>query len=126
MKKEHLFILCIFAILLLILQYLHLTGFAVTSLNSCSDSDGGEAPGAKGFVWGDFYDPAKRHYEKYDYCINERYLVEYSCSGDALDQRAEEKIHRCALCSEGRCAEEEVARPLSFWEKLWGRLTNLV
>mgnify|MGYP001571761394 CR=1 FL=1 len=121
MKKEHMILLVILALAGLFFLFSRTTGNVITSLNSCSDSDQGRDYASPGFVWGDFYAPQKFHYEKKDYCINEKYLVEYFCEGDFLDQRAKEEVYPCSeRCEEGRCSGEdkEVPRSLSFWERL--------
>ncbi len=102
------------------------TGFAVTSINTCSDTDGGKVYNVTGMVWGEYYLTTKITFSSQDECLNEKYLIEYFCQGEPGDTREKSELVACPQgCSEGRCTTNtEQPHTLSFFEKvkvLFGR-----
>lgn len=130
MKKDYIYwgIGFIFLILLILFafKYPSYTGFVVTSLNSCTDSDGGKIYNVSGFVWGDYYLSTKINYSESDYCINDKKLVEYYCFGDYLNAIKKSIVYKCQnSCEEGRCIGNDTEEvPQSFWIRLkhWLRI----
>lgn len=111
------------AIFFLVFVKLKITGFVVTSINSCYDGDGGKVYDEAGFVQGEYYLFTREDFYEEDYCKGE-VLVEHYCVKDSMHSYRESVQYRCSSgCADGRCLEEieeiaEVPTKVGFLGKI--------
>jgi|GEM_PF-2170657 len=134
MKKRTIIIIFLVVFLIGIL-FARFSGMVVTSINTCSDSDGGKDYNAKGTVQGVYYLFIREDYTEEDYC-NGNNLVEYYCVEEGMHSYREKEEHVCDIgCEDGKCLEEglrkieeqEQPSPLkSGWEAIVSKIRNLL
>ncbi len=110
------FILWIFLTIGLLMMFssffLKLTGLVVTSLNTCSDSDGGRNYGVKGHVEGIYYLFREEKFYEEDRCKDNETLIEYYCVQDEMHSYKEKIEYKCRKgCEDGRCLETTIEIP---------------
>jgi len=112
MKKRDIIILAV--VLLIIVSFvvkLRISGFVVTSINTCYDTDLGKEYGKKGLVSGEYYLFLKEEYREEDYCKGD-ILVEYYCVQDGIHTHKEKAEYICSNgCLDGFCIGEVVELP---------------
>jgi hypothetical protein len=80
------------------------TGFAVTSTNSCIDTDGGKNYISRGMVEGIYYLLTKEEFSQQDYCEDEKILVEYYCIQEDTNSYKKSVKYECEHgCKDGEC-----------------------
>jgi len=111
MKRTTKIIIVIIILILVLLLFVKLTGHIIrstgTSVNSCSDSDGGKEYWKKGNVFGDYTFLMTGSYLYGDECVDGE-LLEYYC----VDGFKESIKFECPEgCEDGMCLGEEIEVP---------------
>jgi len=128
MEKRTKIIIVIIVVIILLLFFVKLTGFVVrnvgTSINTCSDSDGGKEYWEKGNVYGTYTFLNSEDYYEEDFCEDEETLIEYYCVVEnQVDSFMKSDKFKCASgCENGECLGDEVEVPLrnGFWDRVVG------
>jgi hypothetical protein len=122
MKKRTIAMLILLVIAIIMIPiYDSITGKAVasTSVNTCSDTDGGATFHISGRVYGQQETLYKNeNFENEDSCINNKTLMECYCvTFSDLTSKKKSMVHECSVeCKDGACTTEEYY-PTSFYEK---------
>ncbi len=116
-KKTIKRIIAIIILILILLSFVKLTGFAIravgTTINTCTDSDGGKEYWIKGNVRGEYTFFKTENFQHSDECKDEKTLIEYYCIEDSTKNRFQESIkYKCPNgCNKGKCNPPKIETP---------------